>query len=86
MNTATHIRDLTSWNGRAALYRMNPPYEGHEHVIVSAVNVPLSGPETYIFPADLNGIISWSELSGSQRGTLSRAAVLRDIGYNVKEA
>jgi hypothetical protein len=93
---ATFIRQIEGWQGDARLYKVDPPisystWEEHEHVdhqteyvIVSAVNALFSGPETYIFPASLEGkMLSWSELDGSQRGTLCHECVLEDAGYTI---
>lgn len=73
------------------VYRLDPPlkdYGGqnaHELVLTSAANVMFSGPETYIFPCDLEGeVTNWGELPGSKRGTLDCAGVLRDLGYEIE--
>jgi len=94
--TATLVRRLDSFSGDAALYRLSSPivYErwntGSEAfveleadtVIVSAVNVRLSGPETYVFKAGTCGcILEWCELPGSYRGGLSHARALN--GYTI---
>lgn len=85
--TATFVCDLVGWNGRAKLYRVDPPHEGVEHVVVSAVSAPFSGPETYIFPADADGnVTSWLELDGSYRGGLNHVAALVNAGYVVVES
>ena len=56
----------------------------YEYVVVSAVSVPHSGPETYLFPSDQDGdITDWGELPGSQRGTLDTGRVLLDAGLRV---
>lgn len=68
-------------------YRLSPPLEGHEYVIVSASTVLLSGPETYIFPADEKGnVTDWAELDGSFRGDRDHNRALRSAGYTVSEA
>ena len=85
--------------GEQRLYRLDPPLteeawawlssEGeaaqhHEYVVVSAVVAYMSGPETYIFPADSNGkITSYSELDGSFRGDLDHVQALTNAGYTV---
>jgi hypothetical protein len=76
MNTATFIRKSPGWTGDARL-----PLDGHDHVIVSAVVVPLSGP----FPADpeTGEAINFLELKGSYRGGLNHAQALNDAGYRV---
>ncbi len=55
---AYKIRDLDTFTGDAALYRVEPPMRGRysgvgpfSFVVVSAADVPFSGPETYIFGA-----------------------------------
>jgi hypothetical protein len=83
---ATMVNKLSGWRGDARVFKMEPAYEGHEYVIVSAADAPFSGPETYIFPTD-NAVndepSSWGELPGSKRGTLSHYEVLSDLGYEV---
>lgn len=55
-----------------------------DYVVVSAVDVPLGGPETYIFPAEVGGQIkSWVELDGSFKGGLDHETALADAGYTV---
>ena len=82
---ATLIKDhLPDFQGRAALYRMEPPHEGNEFVVASAVNALYSGPETYLFPSDADGlVIGWNELEGSYRGGLSHAIALGRAGYSI---
>jgi hypothetical protein len=58
----------------------------YEYVVVSRANVPYSGWETYIFPANEHGeITDWGELPGSQRGDVSHEDVLYQIDYLVCE-
>jgi hypothetical protein len=53
-----------------------------KYVIVSAVIVLGTGPETFIFPADKNGqILDWGELEGSYRGGLNHDKALRKAGF-----
>lgn len=61
------------------------PYErSAAYVIVSAADVPLSGPETYIFPATAKGEIDdFGELEGSYRGGLDHRLALENAGYEV---
>lgn len=81
--TATFVKKLKGFNGDARLYRMEPPHEGAEYVVVSAVIAPFSGPETYIFAADADGeVTSWSEMDGSFRGGLSHTEALSGAGYD----
>ena len=84
---ATKIKDLpTSKTGAIqVLFKMEPPLEGNEFVVVSGVSVPYSGPETYIFPADEEGIIiDFGELDGSFRGAIDINEALRGVGYEVE--
>lgn len=85
---AVHIpeNDRTSQSGaQQRTYRVNPPLEGNEYVVVSAVVAMFSGPETYIFPADKNGkITSFGELEGSYRGGMSHESALGNAGYEIQ--
>lgn len=82
--TATLVKKLNGFHGEARLYRLSEPLDGNEHVAVSAVVVPYSGPETYIFPADSDGkVASWGELDGSFRGSLDHEEALHGAGYEV---
>lgn len=79
---AIFIRDYgLRTDGR--IYRMEPPLDGHDHVWVSAVFVPFTGPETYIFGWDegVKDVASWGELEGSYRGGLDHDEALRGAGY-----
>lgn len=89
---ATKIKNLSS-NGHAIpgmtanhakqLYRLDPPLDGHEYVVVSAATV-MGEPETYIFPSDADGnVTSWGELDGSFKGALDHQAALRGAGYDL---
>jgi len=94
--TATLVMDnLGKFQGEASLYRLSEPIaeyswddeevpETHEYVIVSAAVAMMSGPETYIFPADKDGsVLNWGELDGSYRGGLSHQKALRNAGYDL---
>ena len=94
--TATKIKDLEDFTGRAALFRLSQPvaydydwdteqYKSEtEFVVVSATDVMFSGPETYIFPASEDGeIVNWSELDGSFKGALDHELALRNAGFEV---
>lgn len=87
-------RNLGASTGTAHLYKVDPPMKSYswgdepverfEYVRVSAVNVPFSGPETYIFGADSEGnVLNWGELDGSYRGGLDHEEALRGAGYEV---
>ncbi len=86
--TATLVRQLDGWNGDARLYKLSAPVQPYadvgptDHVIVSASDVPFSGPETFIFPADAEGnVINWGEMPGSFRGSLDHAEAIRQAGW-----
>ena len=92
MKTATFIKKLKGWRGDARLYKLSEPMEygmigkdgdyKTEWVIVSAVIVPFSGAETYIFPSDEDGnAINYLEINGSYRGGLSHETALQNAGY-----
>lgn len=97
MKTATWIRDVSAhFNGSAALHRLSEPVVCHvwdsshetvevvEWVVASAVNVPFSGPETYVFPANEDGeAVSFAEMEGSYRGGLDHGEALRGLGFEV---
>lgn len=63
------------------------PYKTTPFVIVSATDVWMSGPETYIFPAKRHGdeiaVIEYHELEGSFRGDLDHEQALNNAGYEV---
>lgn len=85
---ATLIENLAGWRSDARLYRVDPPmtYDDNKktnYVVVSAANVHLSGPETYIFPANSKGeVLDWLELPGSFRGALDHTRALEGAGYS----
>lgn len=87
--TATRIRTtgLNNMHGDARLYQLSEPLEGHDYVVVSAVDdtrgiYPIC--ETYIFGADSSGhITDWGELPGSFQGDTNHAVALEGAGYEV---
>ncbi len=84
MKKATLVKTLDGFRGDARLYRVDPPLEGNEFVVVSAV-FAYSGPETYIFPSDADGeIVSWSELEGSLYDCVDHIKALNSAGYLVQ--
>lgn len=88
MANARFIKDIEGWRGDARLYHVEPPLDGYDYVIVSAVPswFDTMRPETYIFPANENGEeINMSELSGSFKGDMDHARALRGAGYEVTE-
>ncbi len=83
-HTARLVRaNLPKWQGVANLYQMTPPHEGHEYVIVSAVNQHVT--ETYLFAASPDGeVVEWCEMNGSLKGTTDHAEALAAAGYEVE--
>lgn len=94
------IKPLVGFRGNAQLYSVDPPFKYEifnsdidefqhleaKYVVVSAVKVPLSGPETYIFPANRAGeVLSWGELDGSFRGGLDHEKALTNAGYSISK-
>ena len=92
MRIATKIKELTNWQGHAALYQLSEPledYDGdsHEWVVVSSANIPFDGScETYIFPANSEGIVlDWGEMTGSTKDVYQHATALVNAGYTATE-
>jgi hypothetical protein len=98
---AVFKQEIYGWAGDARLYEVdsgveyhagfdehdNPITKGASHVIVSAANVPSSGPETYIFPANEDAqVLHWAELEGSYRGGLDHAQALANAGIELVDA
>lgn len=96
--TATFLRDVSEQNharGVQRLYAVVPPVSvedqggvvtEYDHVIVSAVDVIFTGPETYIFPATPAGeVADWLELEGSFRGALDHEEALTNAGYAIAD-
>ena len=95
MKTATFIKELKNFRGEARLYKLSEPLvedkswydeeavpSKYDYVVVSAVNIEYSGPETYISGADKDGnVLDWMELSGSFRGALDYVRALHNAGY-----
>ena len=79
--TALFVRDVSDlFAGTAYLYLI----PGFGHIVASAAGTMDCGPEVYLFPSDENGhVLDWSELRGSQRGTLDIEAVMRDAGFTI---
>lgn len=97
MGTAVFVKNRNG-AGVGKVYRLDPPvtcqvwtWDGYEesvteYVWVSAVVAFGSGPETYIFPCDKNGLVlSYLEMAGSYRGGLDHELALRNAGYRVSE-
>lgn len=79
--------------GQAKLWKVEPPVEygyGDEmkttsYIATSAVIVPYSGAETYVFPCDADGrVLNWAELDGSYRGGLDHLEAIRGAGYEIE--
>lgn len=91
MKTATLVKEIEGWSGDARLYELSEPIgagdgESTRYVIVSAIVMPLTGPETYIFPADKDGEVKhFTELGGSYRGGVSHETALKDAGFSIRE-
>ena len=97
MKTATFIKSLDGFTGKANLYKLSEPVsyykyddDGNEkkhktsYVVVSATYAMFSGNETYIFPSNKVGdILSWIELDGSYRGGLNHTEALARAGYSL---
>lgn len=80
---ATQVKTLQGWIGDARLFKLSPPYDGNEYVIVSAV-IADGIPETYIFQANQDGEVEiWGEIDGSIKGVLSHADALAGAGYKI---
>lgn len=76
--------NIEGFRGHASHWKLDPPLDGHEYVIVSAVDAFMSGPETYIFPSTEEPLIAnWVELEGSERGYKDNERVLRQLGYEL---
>jgi len=81
--------NLPGFRGNAQLWKLSEPIAEnnkakYEYVIVSAAEVPFSGPETYIFGSDkLGQISSWSELAGSYRGGMDHRKAIEGAGYTI---
>ena len=52
--TATRVAHMAGWQGRAILYRCDPPLDGSEFVVVSTVGQP---PKTAILPANITPVV-----------------------------
>jgi len=69
---------------RKALYRLSSPLEGHEYVVVSAVDDE-SVAETFIFGSSATGLIyDYQELEGSSFSPISHAEALLGAGYRLE--
>jgi hypothetical protein len=96
MNIAHKIKSLDNFRGEAFLFRMEPPLESYDYVVVSAINPKimegmgqfkdLFQPETYIFGARPDGtVLAWEELPGSFQGAMDIPRALAQAGYEIRE-
>lgn len=85
MKRATLIQVVSGiYTGDVHLYRLDPPLDGNEYVVVAAAVRFASGPKTCIFAADEVGrVTDWRALPGSFRGALDHERALRNAGYEV---
>ncbi|PQP24172.1 hypothetical protein [Rhodococcus opacus] len=87
MATATLIAEhVEGWAGDAYHYRLDPPLEGHEYVMVSEIDYPFNHyKETEIVPVDENGgPVAMVKLPGSLAAQANRAvALLAAGGYSI---
>lgn len=94
MKTATLIKKLGGFRGNAALYLLSEPAPDvygvpTSYVIVSAINYAYDTgqPETFIFPADEDGLVrSYLEIDGSITGVCDHARALANAGYAIAGA
>jgi len=92
MNTAVFVKDVErETRGDQRVYQLDPPLEGHEFVVVSAVELPASvhrlgqSCETYIFPSDGEEVIEYMDLPGSIKNTMDHEEALKEAGYEIVE-
>ena len=78
---STFVQPRLNHRAIQALYRLSPPLDdGTEYVVVSGC-VVMGEPEVYVFKStETADITSWSEIDGSQRGTLDHEVALHDLG------
>jgi len=70
--------------GSKKLYKTNG---SPEYVVISAKDLPVSGPETYIFESDLEGkITNFNEIQGSIKGTLNHDDAIANAGWELVPA
>lgn len=68
--------------GNAAVYRLEPPFEGYEFVVASSVDLRFGGgSETLIFPSDGDRVTSFLDLAGVAWS--SHEDALNELGYAV---
>lgn len=84
--TATKVKEMEGWQGDAAVYRLDPPLDAHEFVVVSSVTLGISLPnyrssETMVFPSDGEDATDFGELT--MIPYMSHEDALADLGYEV---
>jgi hypothetical protein len=87
MKTARIVRNVSAENGARGvqlLIRLSPPFEGHEFVVASSVDVVPSGFETLIFSSSSTGQVANYMSIGGGRG-LTVADVFTEAGYHFVE-
>ncbi len=88
--TATRINvHRHSFTGDARDYKLDPPYQGHEYVLVSMVQVPRGESDIAVdvdmFPTDADGDVTWIPLV-ELRDEGDHATALARVGYTIEEA
>lgn len=80
---ATFVENASGFRGDARVYRLDPPFEGNETVVVSAITSAFDTgrAETMVFPYADGSVTDWGELAFSP--DLDHEAALRDLGYGV---
>ena len=81
---AKKLKALTEdFSGDAAVYEMDPPFEGHQFVVVSGVRNQYAH-ETMLFASDKDGkVTKWADLH-CVRNTQSHQEVLSGLGYTIE--
>jgi hypothetical protein len=78
---------LSGFRRHAALYRVTPPMQGHQFVVVAWAHEMSTGPKTNVFGADANGkVVDWTPLPGSMSGDHNHTEVLAKAGYTLQPA
>lgn len=87
---AEYIKHVDGWVNDARLFKVDPPLQGNDFVIVSSSHNPkwITDPaRTIIFPADENGFcFSYCPISiNAAPKEQSHKAALKKIGYELEE-
>lgn len=68
----TFVSQIRTGIPSTILYKLDPPYEGHEYVVSSTTKLYDGVWETMIFPADRDGTITdWNELAVGREASMS---------------